>query len=194
MWSAQGKAICAPAGYGLASRIMNKLHYLAYGSNLHPVRLTKRVPSAALIGKVELSQTRLAFYKRSIDGSGKCTLLQDTISKSIAYGALYTMASDEVVLLDGFEGLAKGYDKHAISCDIDNTIYHAFTYLAAPQAIDVSLKPYHWYKQLVLAGARHHCFPESYIAYLEGIDSIPDPDPERMIMNEGLLEEIERFS
>ena len=98
------------------------------------------------------------------------------------------------LLLDGFEGLAKGYDKHAISCDIDNTIYHAFTYLAAPQAIDVSLKPYHWYKQLVLAGARHHCFPESYIAYLEGIDSIPDPDPERMIMNEGLLEEIERFS
>ena len=45
---------------------------LAYGSNLHPFRLTHRVPSAKLLGVVSVPGKRLAFHKRSDDGSGKC--------------------------------------------------------------------------------------------------------------------------
>jgi len=51
-----------------------KLNYLAYGCNLHPVRLQKRVPSAVFTGMVELHGRILSFSKRSVDGSGKCTI------------------------------------------------------------------------------------------------------------------------
>lgn len=172
---------------------MNELYYLAYGSNLHPVRLMKRVPSASLLGKVELINKRIVFHKRSIDHSGKCTMVRDETNKPVAYGALFAMNPDEVVLLDRFEGCGHGYDRQAIVCNISNMEYHAFTYLATSKAIDVSLRPYHWYKQLVLAGARYHGFPEDYISHLERVESIPDPDRDRRIVNEELLKEIERF-
>lgn len=47
-------------------------HCLAYGSNLHPLRLRKRVSTANLIGIVEMQGYQLAFHKRSTDESGKC--------------------------------------------------------------------------------------------------------------------------
>jgi hypothetical protein len=65
--------------------------------------------------------------------------------------------------------------------------------VAESKAIDASLKPYHWYKQLVLAGARYHQFPESYISYLEEVESINDPDNTRRLSNEGILENIKKF-
>ena len=46
---------------------------LAYGSNLHPFRLAqRRIRSARPIGVVPMQGKRLAFHKKSGDGSGKC--------------------------------------------------------------------------------------------------------------------------
>lgn len=53
---------------------MPTIHYLAYGSNLHPIRMTERVPSARVLGAIELPDHLLAFNKRSTDGSSKCLL------------------------------------------------------------------------------------------------------------------------
>ena len=60
------------AKWGLPN--LSIIHYLAYGSNLHPLRLTLRVPSARVIGVVEMPGYMLEFHKRSIDGSGKCLI------------------------------------------------------------------------------------------------------------------------
>ena len=153
----------------------------------------KRVPSASLLGQVELVDTRIVFHKRGADRSGKCMMIKDEANNFVAYGALFSIDADEVMLLDRFEGCGRGYDRQAILCQIDNMEYRAFTYIAAADAINPLLNPFHWYKRLVLAGARYHQFPEHYISYLEGIESIPDPDQERSTLHERLLEEIERF-
>ncbi len=42
------------------------IHYFAYGSNLHPVRLIERVPSASLVGVIGISKHRLAFHKKDM--------------------------------------------------------------------------------------------------------------------------------
>ena len=173
---------------------MNIRYYLAYGSNLHPFRLNQRVPSATLIGKVELTDTRIVFHKRGVvDGSGKCTILKDEVEKPVAHGALFAIDTMEEELLDKAEGNGKGYSKQFVNCSVGKTDYLSFTYVAESKAIDASLKPYHWYKQLVLAGARYHQFPESYISYLEKVESIKDPDNARRLSNEGILENIKRF-
>ena len=41
------------------------LHYFAYGSNLHPVRLKERVPSIKLVGTVELAHHDLCLLYTS---------------------------------------------------------------------------------------------------------------------------------
>jgi hypothetical protein len=44
---------------------------------------------------------------------------------------------------------------------------------------DASLRPYHWYKALVIAGAREHGLPPSYRSRLELVVTVSDPNPTR---------------
>jgi hypothetical protein len=54
------------------------------------------------------------------------------------------------------------------------------TYLATPDYIDDSLKPYGWYKDFVLAGGREHGLPPEYIAeYIQSVEAIENPDKTR---------------
>ncbi len=169
---------------------MSRVYYLAYGSNLHPLRLRKRVPSARLVGVAELAGARIVFHKRGRDESGKCMLLSELADGASAYGAVFAMAGEEVALLDRFEGCGRGYDRQAVSCQVQGASYRAFTYVADIRAVDPALAPYHWYKQLVLAGARYHRFPQDYIATLEAVVSIADPDVARRQEHERLLQAI----
>jgi hypothetical protein len=51
------------------------------------------------------------------------------------------------------------------------------TYYAT--SIDPHAKPYDWYRDLVVAGAREHALPNSYIEKLQSIEVISDTDPAR---------------
>jgi len=42
--------------------------------------------------------------------------------------------------------------------------------------LDDSLRPYDWYKALVLAGAREHKLPEEYIQQIENVHVVQDSD------------------
>ena len=53
------------------------------------------------------------------------------------------------------------------------------TYLARRGRIDESLKPYTWYRDLILCGAEQHGMPEDYRGKLGKIHGIPDPDENR---------------
>lgn len=171
---------------------MAAINYFAYGSNLHPLRLAARVPSAKLIGNVELSGYRLTFHKRSLDGSGKCLIFPDQDARSPVFGALYEFKREEKQLLDLVEGLGSGYDESLLELICGKTRYTAYTYIAQPAYIDTALAPYHWYKQLVVAGSRYHNFPQSYIENLEATISCDDPDEERTTLNEALLQRINK--
>lgn len=172
---------------------MNKLYYLAYGSNLHPHRLVKRGIIANPVGTVELTDTRVVFHKLSKDFSGKCMIVDGKKTKSISYGFLYEIDAIAENKLDKYEGYGNGYTKKFVNCPVDDTEYKAFTYVAESKAIDESLKPYHWYKQLVIGGAKYHNFPDEYISALECVESIDDPDAERRALNQSIIDEITKF-
>ena len=168
------------------------MYYLAYGSNLHPLRLTERTPGARLVGTTRVDGYRLEFRKRSVDGSAKCTLSLTGASSDAAYGAVFSLPDNEVTLLDEIEGLGQGYEKEWISVDVGGKAVSAFTYIASHTHLVDDLAPYHWYKAFVLAGARELAFPPGYIRQLDAVDSQYDDDTERRTRNERLLSRIAR--
>jgi cupin 2 domain-containing protein len=163
-----------------------KLHYFAYGSNLHPARLLARVPSAEFVEVAVWPDRELRFCKRSADGSAKCTLVPALGSR--AFGAVYRLEQADKSLLDGIEGLGQGYEEHWQGLPLGEGVARTFHYAAADDYIEPSLQPYHWYKQMVLAGAHYHEFPARYIESIERVASIEDPDPLRRAQNEAILE------
>ena len=78
-----------------------------------------------------------------------------------------------------------GYDEKEVEIITETGALTAFMYFATDK--DSSLQPYHWYKAFVVRGALEHGLPQDYIARLEGVSSIPDPDRERANKNEQLL-------
>ena len=167
------------------------MHYLAYGSNLHPLRLTERVPNARLVGTTELRGYKLAFHKLSVDGSAKCTLHCTTDSDDIAYAAIFFVPENEIAMLDAIEGVGKGYDKVNFSIKIDGAPVDVFTYIASNTHLAFDLRPYDWYKRLVLAGARYHDFPRPYIDVIASVPRRQDANTRRRMANECLLARIE---
>jgi hypothetical protein len=50
-----------------------------------------------------------------------------------------------------------------------------------------ALRPYRWYKDLVIAGATEHHLPGFYIEWLRTINSKPDPNASRRARKEAFL-------
>lgn len=167
------------------------IYYFAYGSNLHPLRLQERVPSAVLIGVAGYQGHRIVFEKRGRDGSGKCTLVNTDCDEDVSYGAIFTLDPEHKRILDRYEG--PGYRERQITVHSEGRNYTCFSYFARSSHRSIQLLPYHWYKQLVLAGARYHRFPEYYISALESIDSIEDSDENRRQKHAVLIENIRLY-
>lgn len=153
---------------------MSKIKYAAYGSNLHPIRLSSRVPSANLLGKGILEEKTLRFHKRSKDGSGKCNIIDS--EKHKVYVAIYEIYESEKPLLDNAEGVGYGYRTEDIKII---GFGKCFTYIAEDSYTDNSLKPYTWYKELVLAGCENLKLPTSYINYIRSVEADLDLDKQR---------------
>lgn len=163
-----------------------KIHYLSYGSNLHPVRLQKRIPSASLAGTVELPGRALSFSKRSRDGSGKCTISKAD-GRQTVFGAIYEIDPQEKSRLDRIEGVGAGYDAHWEELLLNGARTKAFVYVASSGYVDENLIPYRWYKDMVLAGASYHRFPAAYINALKTVEAADDPAKQRRKANEEIL-------
>ncbi len=163
------------------------MYYLAYGSNLHPIRLGLRAPSARFVGVTRLVGCRLMFRKRGMDRSAKCNLDFSGNASHTAYGAVYDLHANEICLLDRAEGLGNGYDKERMQVWLGSSAVDAFVYLASASHLTADLDPYDWYKRLVLAGARKHRFPERYIEQIALAPSKPDADETRRLEMESLL-------
>lgn len=163
---------------------MKTIHYLAYGSNLHPRRLQQRVASARLLNTVALMGWQLKFHKRGQDASAKCNIIQTGKTSDLVYGAIYEMLPSEKQQLDKIEGLNTGYRQAQI--DIAD-VGSAFFYVAEEAFIDKKLLPFSWYRELVLAGGRFHAFPETYLAQLASVKAATDTDSVRHKLNMAIL-------
>lgn len=169
-----------------------QLTYLAYGSNLHPLRLRERVPSAALLGVVNLSGQRVVFRKISPDGSSKCDLV-DAGRRALAFGALYTLDASDLPALDAVEGVGSGYDRMPFSLCFRGRALRPFTYRASATHIHPRLRPFAWYRDLVTEGARYLGLPDRYCRDLAAVAAQHDPDPARHAEHTALVARIRRF-
>jgi len=156
---------------------MKRVRYAAYGSNLHPLRLARRVPSAQLLGTAHLPTRALEFHKRSADGSAKCTILEPGDGVHVA---VYEFLTVEKTDLDDIEGVGIGYDHSSI--DVPG-FGECYTYVASTSHRNDCLKPYDWYRELVVLGCYKHGFPQDYVSRIERIATDPDPDAERGRLN-----------
>jgi gamma-glutamylcyclotransferase (GGCT)/AIG2-like uncharacterized protein YtfP len=159
------------------------MRYAAYGSNLHPLRLKERTSSARLLGTDVLGGWRVEFHKRSIfDGSAKCTLV--TATSDLVHVAVYEIADEQRSLLDAAEGLGRGYVLERIQLAAHGACW---TYVADPAYVEPALKPYRWYRDLVVAGCEFHGFPRPYVDRLRDTPAVKDPDEDRRTRNMTLV-------
>lgn len=152
--------------------------YFAYGSNMLPARLKARCKSAKVIGTASASNHALEFSKRSLDNSGKATLIRASEEGIHTPGVVFEIAKTELNDLDSAEGA--GYERHEKFeirlTDNDEKIVTA-TYLA--HQTEAHLKPYDWYLALIIAGVDYHRLDSAHIQRLREIAYDADPDHSR---------------
>jgi len=154
------------------------LLYFAYGSNLSFKRIFHRTTSARFIEVARLINYRLVFHKASVDGSGKCDVIATDDNNSYVTGVVYDISTSDKPVLDYYEELGVGYEEKTVQVFSNRgNPLDVFLYFAIQ--IDTTRKPYHWYKEHVIRGAKEHRFDEDYIKQLESIESIDDPDSSR---------------
>jgi cation transport regulator ChaC len=165
----------------------DEILYFAYGSNMLSRRLcaADRTPSAVAVVTGFVKGRRLTFDKVGSDGSGKCDIEATDNLDDRVYGVLYKINKSEKPTLDKIEGLGKGYKEEIVDVVTSSGTYQAVAYVATSK--EPALRPYHWYKAIVIAGAVEHSLPESYIEWIRTVDSKPDPNINRRSQNEKLL-------
>lgn len=166
---------------------MNKILYFAYGSNMlsRRLRARSRTPSATTVGIGFVAGRRLTFDKVSTDGSGKCDAELTSTPTDKVYGVLYEIDPAEKPSLDRVEGLGAGYREEPVTVVTGSGTRDAITYVAT--AKEPALRPYDWYKALVVAGAVEHELAAAYVEWLRTCESQPDPNARRRAENELVL-------
>lgn len=150
--------------------------YFSYGSNMSSKRLQDRVQSAKFVTIATLFKHDLRFHKKSKDGSGKCDAHRTGSNEHAVIGVVFNIVGSEKTDLDRKEGLGYGYEEKIVEVlTHSGEIIEALTYYATN--IDTVLKPYHWYKQHVLTGAKENGLPEGYVERISSIESTSDPKP-----------------
>lgn len=172
----------------MATKSKARITGFAYGSNMLSTRMCHpdRVPSARPLGVGHVTGHRLTFDKVSAnDGSGKCDAEETKNASDRVYGVLYSIDKAEKCRLDDAEGLGSGYEEKPVKVVAAKGVVPAVMYYATSK--NPSLKPYHWYKALVVAGAVEHGLPFPYVELLRTVDSVQDPDATRRAEHERLL-------
>lgn len=141
-------------------------------------RLAARVPSAVVDCVASVRGYAMAYRKEGRDGSAKCGLWESRGADDVVWGVLYDIHPSQRAALDRVEGLGWGYEIRELALTGPGGLaIDAFTYY--PTRITDDLKPYAWYVEHVLRGAREHGLPSDYIAAVVDVEHMADPDPDR---------------
>lgn len=152
--------------------------YFSYGSNMSIKRLSTRIPSAKLITIAVLPGHELKFHKVGKDGSGKCDIFPTDKPDSGVIGVVFDIHPLEKVELDRKEGLGSGYEEKMVRViTMNGDRLMASSYYATKT--ESSIKPFRWYLEHVIRGARENGLPKYYIQALQEQESVADPDIKR---------------
>jgi gamma-glutamylcyclotransferase len=149
----------------------------AYGSNMCSGRFRDYgVSPEGIATAAVLSEYRLLFNKRSTrDHSGKANV--EPHEGSQVWGVVYTVSDNDMRRLDEGEG---GYQRVRLSVRLaDNKDAEVWIYLASRPSNDPTLRPYTWYKRFLVEGAEEHALPPEYVANMERIEAVQDPNAQR---------------
>ena len=166
---------------------MSSVFVFAYGSNMCLERMRHRVASAEVVTTGFVTGRRLAFHKRSIDGSSKADAPGTRDSTDRVWGVVYSLDPNDKIVLDGHEFLGIGYDQCEVRVRASHRSLCAWMYIAREEAIDASLLPYTWYHNFLIRGADQHQLPGHYIDYLKAFPAQRDPDTARDLRNQVIL-------
>jgi gamma-glutamylcyclotransferase (GGCT)/AIG2-like uncharacterized protein YtfP len=167
------------------------MKYFAYGSNMLTRRLRKRVPSCRFSAVAVLRLYKLMFHKISNDGSGKCNAFYTGLQQDEVLGVVFEIDSEEKSELDKAE---PGYVAKCVKVHCGDVTIEAITYVADTSSIDDSLRPYTWYKDLVLAGANEHNLPKAYIEQIRRTPADTEPDRSRDQKNRRIIGPTEYYA
>ena len=142
--------------------------YFAYASNLHSPRMRERVRSARALGPSLLTGFQFTLDKPSRDGSAKANLHAQP--GGCVWGVVYSLDPSDWARLDACE---PGYHRQRVKIRADDAVREADTYLS-PLRCEEAVA-FHWYKRLIVDGAREHGLPSAWIDFLEELPARPDP-------------------
>ena len=168
--------------------IGSSFQVFAYGSNLHLGRMRERCPSAEPIAMGFVRRRKIAFHKRSVDGSAKADAALSSSEGDQVWGVVYRIDAKEKPILDVYESLGTGYDLElVVVASVNDMKIRAWMYVARGEMIDGSLQPYSWYVDFVVNGARQHRLPWCYINVQLKVASVTDPDMNRHEKNQRVV-------
>ena len=142
-------------------------HYFAFGSNMSTTRLQERIAAAQPIGRGRLLDWQLVCDKTGIDGSAKANLRP--CAGAVTWGVMFALPHHQLARLDQFEG---GYQRRLVSVldDLD-CARQCHTYTSTRTTCDE--RPFGWYRQHMLDGAREHRLPDAHIAWIAALTVLP---------------------
>jgi hypothetical protein len=156
------------------------IYVFAYGSNLSTARLVDRIGRVDTVGAGTLHEHELRFHTRSKDGSTKADAFFTGVSGHRVLGAVYALERGPKRKLDAFEGLGFQYCEAELTIEVDKIgSVPAMVYRARPERIDPEGRPYDWYREHVLVGARERGLPAYYVAAIASVRVVRDPDDAR---------------
>jgi hypothetical protein len=157
----------------------------AYGSNMLTAKMRRVAPSAKPVGVGHIEGHVLRFNKVSqADGSGKGNIIATGNVDDTVWGVIFEIGDEDRAELDRSEG---GYAPTEIRVTTAPERISSLTYVGRPDRINDSLRPYTWYKEFVVNGAREHGLPSDYIAQLAAVEAVADPDLSRDTKERALL-------
>lgn len=167
---------------------METILYFAYGSNMLLERLQERCKSARRVQNAWVEGYAIAFSKKSVDESGKATLVVADVASRM-HGVIFALDAGELGELDRAEGA--GYQRHenfiVQAAGSEPTPISVITYIARADAIDPARMPYDWYLQLAVAGALENGLPDEYVTRLRSTQAVPDPELNRKSRKDALV-------
>lgn len=145
--------------------------YFAYGSNIDPERIRKRIGRIPPSQRARLPSYRLAFNKRALNGGVHANIMQE--AKQEVWGVVYQCTHEEIDVLDQFEGVAGGhYRRERVSVKLeDGEVVDAITYVAGDAFIYAEGRPSQEYLRHIIQGARQHGLSEEYVKSIEDLAS-----------------------
>jgi gamma-glutamylcyclotransferase (GGCT)/AIG2-like uncharacterized protein YtfP len=147
--------------------------YFAYGSNMDPTNMHRRVPGARVVGPAKLSGFRLAFSVYSTTwGGGAANLEVD--EESHVWGVLWEVPDAQVHGLDAFQGHPTFYRREDMVVDGPEGPSMAWTYRVAHQEGSY-VRPTDEYLQRMYSAIRVHGLPPEALDMVDRAARPPRP-------------------